>query len=420
MPDLLSQEDRSEILKIYGEMKNGYTQLSALITQGQPTGEVKTKLDKIDESLMEFHRKHTQSIERLDSFEVKINEKARSLEPRKSIGRQVIEDPRLIEFVKTSRRDGYSMRIQGPLFQQKDILNLSPLQPQALAYIPTLPRMQFGVRQLVPQGRTSAGAVEYVRELTFTNNAAIVAEGAAKPKSDKTFEVVSAIVRTIAHYFKISRQTADDLPAIEAMIESNGVYGVQLEEDDQFINGSGVAPNLTGFMTVAVAAPATPAGGTAIDAIGGAIFDLAAKGYLADGVVMNPANWGAVAMLKNTQGNYLFANPMDYSAAARIWGVRLAFSGNLAAGSYLVGAFSGNSLILDREDVNVQVATQNEDDFIKNMLTILIEERTVLLIFRAAAFEKGTVPAPALAGAFGGPSGPTATPPETEEGRGRR
>jgi HK97 family phage major capsid protein len=176
------------------------------------------------------------------------------------------------------------------------------------------------------------------------------------------------------------------------MIESNGIYGVQLKEDQQLLNGTGTPPQLRGFMTVAAAAPGA-AGGTLVDAVGAAIFDLAAKGYMADGTVLNPADWGGIAMLTNAQGNYLFANPLAYNQALSLWGTRMVLSSQMTAGNFLVGAFRGNSLILDREEVNVRVAEQNVDDFERNLLTILVEERLALLIFTAAAFEKGTTPA---------------------------
>jgi HK97 family phage major capsid protein len=234
-----------------------------------------------------------------------------------------------------------------------------------------------------------------VAESSFTNNAAPVAEGAAKPKSDKLFSTTVVPVETIAHYFKVSRQSYEDLPGLAAQIESNGIYGIALAEDNQLLNGNGTAPALRGFMPIATAAPVpgtAAAGFNAIDAVGAAVFDLAGKGFMADGTVMNGADWGALAMLKNSQGMYMFANPIAYGAAANLWGTRLVFSSKMAAGSFLVGAFQGNSLLLDREEVNVRVAEQSEDDFIKNMVTVLVEERLALLIFNAAAFEKGVKP----------------------------
>jgi HK97 family phage major capsid protein len=200
-------------------------------------------------------------------------------------------------------------------------------------------------------------------------------------------------VETIAHIFKISRQMYDDLPAVAAQIENNGIYGVKKAEDNQLLNGTGTSPQLKGFNPVAtdVAAPALPA--TLMDSIGTVIFTLASQGYMADGLVLNPADWAKVALSKNSQGNYLFANPIDYTTAPRIWGVRMVMSTHQAAGTFLVGAFQGNSQILDREEVNVQIAEQNVDDFEKNMLTIRVEERLVLLIFQPAAFANGATPA---------------------------
>jgi HK97 family phage major capsid protein len=331
-------------------------------------------------------------VKRIDSLELKLNQRPWEMEAPKTIGQQILEHEGIKNYLKSSSREGYTATLKGPLFGQKDITLLSQQFVQPIPQIAVGPRLPLGVRTLVPQGRTTAGSVEYISETSFTNTAAPVAEAAAKPKSDKVFAVNTAVVRTIAHFFKVSKQVYDDLPAIVAQIEANGLYGVAKAEDNQLLNGSGTPPNLTGFMTVAAAAPAAAAPLTMIDAIGGAVFDLAAKGFMADGIVLNPADYGAIALLKNSQGMYLFANPIDYSPAARMWGSRLVLSSSMAATNFLVGAFQGHSLLLDREEVNVQIATQNEDDFIRNMVTILVEERIALLIFNTTAFEKGVKP----------------------------
>lgn len=391
---LLSAEDREEVLKIYTEMKDGYKTLAAQLAAGAPIGEIKTKLDKIDESLMDFHKKQEALNTRADAIELAMNRARELAQPPKSLGERFVEDAGFVAYAKRSSREAYTVMLKGPLFGQKDITGVSTQWPQMLDFVAPGPRLPYGVRQLIPPGRTTSGAVEFIRETSFTDNAATVAEGAAKPKSDKVFTPITEVVRTIGHYFKISRQTFDDMPFLASQVDNNGVYGVQLAEDNQLLNGTGVAPQITGFMLNAVAAPAPPAGSNLVDAVGMAVFDLAAKGWVPDGTVMNPSDWGNVAMLKNSQGNYLFYNPLVYVQGDRIWGTRFVLSTNMAAGDFLVGGFRSNSQLVDRQDVTVQVAAQNEDDFIKNMLTILVEERIALLISQFAAFEAGVVPTP--------------------------
>jgi HK97 family phage major capsid protein len=390
---LLSDDDREQVKGILLEFKEQYKTVRTEVEKlGKADSATLEKIDRLDSAMIEIRQKYDDQTKRADDLEIKLNEKRRELETPKSLGEFVIADPGLLAHIKSGSRGGYTVSVPRHV---KDITVVSRTVPDWRSEIVAGPRLVTGVRQLVPQGTTTAGAIAYVAETSFTNNAAPVAEGAAKAKSDKVFTNVTQPVETIAHYFKVSRQSYEDLPGLAALIEANGIYGVKLMEDQQLLNGSGTPPFLRGFMTVATAAPVpgtAAAGFNVIDAVGAAVFDLASKGFMADGTVLNGADWGAMAMLKNSQGMYMFANPIAYGAAANLWGTRLVFSSKMAAGSFLVGAFQGNSLLLDREEVNVRVAEQSEDDFIKNMVTVLVEERLALLIFNAAAFEKGVKP----------------------------
>jgi HK97 family phage major capsid protein len=42
---------------------------------------------------------------------------------------------------------------------------------------------------------------------------------------------------------------------------------------------------------------------------------------------------------------------------------------------FLVGNFATGAQLFDRMNATVEIARQNEDDFIRNMITILAEER---------------------------------------------
>jgi len=59
------------------------------------------------------------------------------------------------------------------------------------------------------------------------------------------------------------------------------------------------------------------------------------------------------------------------------------------AGDYLVGSFQQGAQGWDREDISVTVSTEDRDNFVKNMVTILCEERVGLSVYRPEAFVKG-------------------------------
>ena len=56
---------------------------------------------------------------------------------------------------------------------------------------------------------------------------------------------------------------------------------------------------------------------------------------------------------------------------------------------FLVGTFRLGAQVFDREDANVEVSTEDADNFTKNLVTIRCEERLALAVYRPEAFVKG-------------------------------
>ena len=56
---------------------------------------------------------------------------------------------------------------------------------------------------------------------------------------------------------------------------------------------------------------------------------------------------------------------------------------------FLVGAFKLGAQIFDREDANVEISTEDSDNFRKNLVTIRAEERLALAVYRPESFIKG-------------------------------
>lgn len=257
-----------------------------------------------------------------------------------------------------------------------------------------LPNRTLRVRDLITPGQTSSSNIEYPAETGFTNAAAPVAEGNLKPKSDITFELRSAPVRTIAHYFKASRQILDDAVGLASYIDGRARYGLEFVEEAQILYGNGTGANLNGIMpqASAYAAPAgvTVAGETPIDRLRLAILQATLALYPASGIVLNDTDWARIELTKDTQGRYIIGSPQG-QIAPTLWGLPVATTLAMAANDFLVGAFRLGAQLFDRMAIEVLVSSENEDDFIRNLLTIRAEERLALAVYRPAAFVKGNL-----------------------------
>lgn len=252
---------------------------------------------------------------------------------------------------------------------------------------------QVFVRDLLAQGMTTSNSVEFVRELSFTNNAAPVSENpsSAKPNSAMTFELDSVPVATIAHYIKASKQVLSDAAMLQSYIDGRLRYGLKIKEEAQILNGSGVGLNISGLVTEATAYSnpgVTVAAETAIDRLRLAILQVALAEYDADGIILSPIDWAAIELTKTTLNAYVFASP-TMAGVPTLWGKPVVATQAMGAGDFLVGAFSQAAQIWDREDANVTISNSNEDDFIKNMVTILCEERVGLTVYRPDALVSG-------------------------------
>jgi HK97 family phage major capsid protein len=248
------------------------------------------------------------------------------------------------------------------------------------------------IRDLMAPGRTDSNAIQYVKETGWTNAAATVSETVKKPESNIEFDLVNQPVVTIAHFIKASKQILDDAPMLQSYIDSRLRFGLALREEEQLLKGSGVGNNLNGIYTQATnyVAPIDPPGAeTRIDVIRLMLLQAELAEFPADGIVLHPSDWAAIELTKDTTGSYIFANPQSL-AQPLLWGRPVVATQALTVDTALVGSFRTASQIFDREEANVVIATQNEDDFVKNMITIRAEERLASAVYRPEAFVRNT------------------------------
>ena len=247
------------------------------------------------------------------------------------------------------------------------------------------------VKDVLPVGTTSSNAVEYTRELAFTNNAAETAEGAQKPETVLTFELVTANVATIAHFIKVSKQVLDDASALEAYIDNRLRYGVELRYDNQLLNGNGTGQNISGITASGNHTAFTPTTGeNALDSINRAIEAVQVADYMPTGIMLNPADWHGIERQKvgTSDDRYVIGNPSG-DMGNRLWGLPVVVSNNVTAGKLIVGDFQNAYQVFDRQGTIVEMFEQDSDNVQKNLLTVRAEARGTLASLVPAAVQYG-------------------------------
>jgi len=315
----------------------------------------------------------------------------------KSMGQQLIDDPAYASFIKNAGHRGSSAWTSPMVELQATTLDTTSGSGGPLIttdYQPGITPLLFKrltVADLIAPGTTDSNSITYMKETTFTNAAAAVAEGATKPESTLVFAQVTDPVQKIAHWLPVTEEMLEDFSATRSYVDSRLRLGLSITEEDQLLNGNGTPPNIRGILqrTGLTAAQARGAD-TNADAIFKQITTISSTIFvMPDGIVLNPANWQTIQLAKNAAGNYLGSGPWANAQPAQLWGYPVAVTPSIVANTGLVGAFREASQFFRKGGVRVEASNSHMDFFIKNLVAIRCEERGALAVYRPAAF--GTV-----------------------------
>jgi HK97 family phage major capsid protein len=383
-----------DIKTIQNSLKEVSEQLKEHAVKASRNAELSTwAKEKVDELLIkqgELQAQLTHAQQALAKLETKSQDGGRP----QSLGEQFVNNEAVRAFLaKTNPRGRVDVTFNAAITSvttDTDGAAGDLVRTTRLPGVVALPQRRMTVRDLLSPGRMDGSTLEYVKETGFTNNAAPVAENAVKPESSMKFDLVTTSAKVIAHWVKASRQILDDASQLQSIVDQRLRYGLAYVEEQQLLNGDGTGQNLLGIVPQASAytAPITVSGATIIDQIRLALLQAELAEYPSTGIVMNPKDWTRVELLKDSQGRYIIGNPQG-NAAASMWGIPVVTTQAMQEDKFLAGAFRLGAQLFDRWEARVEVSTENQDDFIRNMVTILAEERLALAVYRPEAFVYG-------------------------------
>lgn len=318
------------------------------------------------------------------------------------------------------------------------------IQPEFLPGIVDLRFYKNVIAELIPSYAADSPVITYVRESTWTNNAAATWEGQTKPTSTHSFTRYTEQIGKIANLERTTDELIQDAPFVWSLIQKRLVDGVIRKEEVEILAGSGMpgvngllnrtggftAPQtVTAVTNLVVPAAGTPGLGSSTDTVASvtpgraiigvgtgvaptgsaiaegifdAIVDLRVKTFFEpDAVVMNPLDFSTIRKAKDNNlqyygggffgGNYGYPNqeqPLPTATTtAYLWDKKVVLTPAMPQGFILVGDFADYNYVVRRGGLRVDVTNTNGTDFEQNLWTARGEERVGLVVERPELFE---------------------------------
>ena len=248
-------------------------------------------------------------------------------------------------------------------------------------------RTPLVIRDLFGAEQISGPTLVYLVEGAMEGAPAVTNEGAAKPQvhfADPTPKTVS--LAKVACHIKESDEYINDYAFLASAINGRLLYQLGLVEQNKLVydlsNTSGIQSDTTHWTALSAATDIA-------DLLLQAAMDVQEQsGFAADGIVINPADWYTLRVAKaGNTGIYYGGGFFGAQDIPNLWGIPVCVTAAVNAGTAIVGAFKTCASVVTNGGVRVESTNSDQDDFIKNLMTIRAEERLALAVRRPKGFK---------------------------------
>lgn len=222
----------------------------------------------------------------------------------------------------------------------------------------------------------SGNAVTYFVQGAYEGAPQVVKEGAKKPQNSTSFTPTTLALSKLAAYIKETDEIVDDAAFLASEVQNSLIYQLGSVEDGFVIEAIG---NTDGIGAVEY----TDFADGILEAILKVKNDSA---YEASVVIVNPSDLYTLLTAKDKNGQYLGGGYFTgaygnggYNMPTSIWGKTVFASAKIPQGGAIVAAREAVK-VYKKGGLAVKLYDQNEDDAIKNCVTLLAEERLAVAV----------------------------------------
>lgn len=248
--------------------------------------------------------------------------------------------------------------------------------------ISVAPRKRASIRDVANVASISTPSVVYAELKDVTGDAEWVPEGGLKPSMSASVETVTVTAGKVALTAKVTTEVLQDIPQLEKEIEAEIINKIGLKEEDGIFNGTGTGGQIKGvgdsipaFSLTGIDVSKSPNMYDAIVAAYTQIVSVSNMAYSPNAIRMNPVDYANMQLTKNDNGDYI--RPFKIGDEL-ITGLRVIQDPNVTLGSFQMGDFR-YLFIRDYVVLSMSIGWEN-DDFTKNLVTVLGEKRVLAYI----------------------------------------
>ena len=274
------------------------------------------------------------------------------------------------------------------------IQNISMANAQLRPGIIGLPNRRIHMRDIMLTGRMTTSDYHYLREVGGEGDVDNWTENSGKkPVLDLDYIEKVAPSQYIAGLLQISRKSLDDVPALRSSLAARLLEKYLIKEDQQILSGTGVAPQLEGIL--AVAEPYDGSKTRLVEKLIDAVGQLEENEFYADGAILRPRDWAAIAMTVSSQQEFTLPGVgivTMQNGILFINGVPIYKMNGMPKNNrqFLVGDWMMGAQLLIRDQPKVEFSYENATNFENNEITVRVEGRAALPIYFDDAFVKGS------------------------------
>lgn len=316
----------------------------------------------------------------VQEFADQYEEKKAEIEKMKEMGRQTAD---LIFEVKSPVTIGLDTTVEavGSASQYTVTENtgiISQIRKRVMTYLANVSVGQIGKEYAL-----------WLEELDEQGTPIFIGEGDTKTQISVRYEERTKKAKKIAVSGKVTMELMEDLPQLISYIQTNMMKRVDIITENQLFNGNDTGDNLAGLLGYATefdggdmagTLPANTA--TKWDVILGIASQVKKANGIASGIFVSNGQLDSLRATKASDGHFLYPDGVLTDAQGNLtaWGIPLIGTNALpAGGDDFVGGDLSAVQVRFRKGMTISIG-ESGDDFVKNLKTILIEQRLVQFV----------------------------------------